>query len=57
MNMTNERLKHRHAMWIRLKELNWMQSRNHLMHGAGCDLVANEIHQLETELRRKEGQA
>ena len=55
--MTNERLKQRHAMWIRLKELNWIQSNQHLMHGAGCDLVANEIHQLETELRRKEGQA
>lgn len=55
--MSPERSRQRHAMWIRLKELNWMQSRNHLMHGAGCDLVANEIHQLETELRRKEGQA
>lgn len=52
--MTHERLNQRLAMRIRLNELYRMQSRSHLMHGAGNDLLANEIHRLENELRRKE---
>lgn len=52
--MTNERLNQRMAAFIRLRELYRMQGRKYLMHGAGCDLIANEIHRLEQELRRKE---
>lgn len=52
--MSPERLDQRLAMRIRLNDLYRWQSRNYLMHGAGCDLIANEIHRLENELRRKE---
>ena len=52
--MSPERLNQRLAMWLRLKELRSMQSRKYLLHGAGSDLIANEIHRLESELRRKE---
>ena len=55
--MSTERLNHRLAMWIRLKELRSMKSRQHLMFGAANDLLDNEIYRLECELRRKEGQA
>lgn len=55
--MSPERLNQRLAIRIRLNQLYSMQSRSHLMHGAGSDLVAGEIAQLEKELRRKEGEA